>query len=833
MRFPYGGAAMFAPQGGATETFPWRARMFGQRWLGSETRTALRAIVRRPASSAILIFTIGLGIGASTSIFTVVDAVLLRPLPFRDPARLANIWTMEKSGFAHPGVEREVADYWRAESSLFAQVESFVDRSVLYRGGDEPTEVRATFVSRRLFALLGVRAALGRTLLDDDAVASAPNVAVVSHEFWRTKLGGRREALGRAVVLDDRQYLVVGVMPEWFRYPLGNVSMWLPLAPGALTDAEQRQVNLVGRIRDDITADAAKARAKQLGTQLDATSPRPNGWQVGLFFLDRNTVNADVRTALWVLAGAVVCLLLIACANAANILLVRAAARQRELSIRSALGATRATLVRQLVIESLILAGLGGTAGVVLAYWGVDLLLLVVPSEMSFLSYTSIGVDGRVLAFATIASLFTGLLFGVGPALRASRARGTFLIQERSGTSSRGAGTARSVLIVAEVALSLVLLVGAGLFARSFIRLNGVDLGFDANRIVTAEMSISATRYPAAEQRAAVMARYRDQLAALPGVVGVSVSTGAPPRASITFADRVEAEGSPTPIHAEPTIIPFGEGDAAYFSTLGIRLLRGRAFTEEDRRAAAGRVIIDPDLARALWPNAEPVGRRFRLDPDAKWLTVIGVTNDVKLMGPDDAAGKYGLFYPLPLTGRATRYVEFVVRVAGDPGPVVQSIKRAIWAIDPQQPINRVSTARDQLGETVAKPRFLLTLMGVFAGVALGLAVVGIYGVLSHAVAQRTREIGIRVALGAQSRDVMRSILGYGAGLTALGIAIGILLTVAGGGVVRSLLFGIAPLDPAAFALAGVTLVGAALLACYVPARRATRVDPLVAVRAE
>ncbi|HEX6051970.1 MAG TPA: ABC transporter permease [Gemmatimonadaceae bacterium] len=807
--------------------------MFGQPWLAAEVRTALRAIVRRPATSALLVFTIGLGVGATTSIFTVVDAVLLRPLPFHEPEQLANIWTMEKNGFAHPGVAREVADRWSGDSSLFAQVESFVDRSMLYRGADEPTEVRATFVSRGLFSLLGVRADIGRTTLDEDMVAAAPDVAVVSDEFWRTRLGADRGAIGRAIVLDGRQYLVIGVMPSWFRYPLGRVSMWLPMKPGALTANEQRQVNLVGRIRGGVTPAAAQERVRQLSARLDETSPRPNGWAVGLFFLGHNMVNADVRTGLWVLSGAVLCLLLIACANAANVLLVRTTARQRELSIRSALGATRAALVRQLLVESAVLALLGGAAGVLAAYWGVDLLLMIVPDELSFLTYSSIGVDGRVLAFAVVASIATGLLFGVGPALRASRARGTFLVQERSGTSSRGANRMRGALIVAEVALSLALLVGASLFARSFARLNGVDPGFDANSIISAQLSISATRYPTPEQRSVVIEAYRDRLRAIPGIVGVAVSTGLPPRTGITFADAVEAEGGAGPLNAETITIPFAEADTAYFATLGIQLVRGRAFTSEDRRASDSRVIIDPDLARALWPTADPIGRRLRLSPDGKWHTVVGVAEDVKLMGPDDAAGKYGIYFALPTIGRATRFVEFVLRTSGDPARLIEPVKRAVWSLDPQQPIQDVATARERMADALAKPRFLLTLMGVFAGVALGLAAVGVYGVLSSAVAQRTREIGIRMALGAQTADVLRAVLGHGLTLIALGTVLGVSITAAGGRVVRSLLFGVEPLDPMAYAIAAATLVVAAVAACYIPARRATRVDPMVAVRAD
>ncbi|HUQ80299.1 MAG TPA: ABC transporter permease [Gemmatimonadaceae bacterium] len=806
--------------------------MPGTPMLGSELRTALRAVFRRPASSLVLIVTIALGIGATTAIFTVVDAVLLRPRPFHEPQRLANIWTLEKNGFSHPGVEREVADYWRDRGGVFSQVESYKDRSMLFSGSSEPSNVRATFVSRGFFALLGVKAAVGRTILADDVTPSAPNVAVVSSDFWRASLGSRADAIGRPIVLDGVPYLVIGVMPEWFRYPLGEVSMWLPLKPGAMKESDAKYVNLVGRIRSGITPDVAQQRIRQLTAQLESSAPRAGGWSVALFFLDKTSVNADVKKTLWVLTGAVLCLLLVACANAANVLLVRATARSRELAIRSALGATRAALVRQLVIESLVLAGIGGVAGVAIAYWGVGLLLLIVPKEMSFFTYTGITVDARVLAFATIASIVTGLLFGVGPAVRASRTRGPLVGNDRSGTATRSTSTVRGLLIVAEVAVSLVLLAGAGLFARSFMALNGVNPGFEAERLLTAELSVPASRYPTAEQRATVLAAYLDRLRTIPGVTSASLSLGLPPRSGITFAERLQAEGASNPLSTKMLTIPFTNTDTAFFSTLGIRVVRGRSFTDEDRRTTEKRAIIDTDLARALWPNADAIGRRFRLGEEDPWVTVVGVTNDVKMAGPDDALGKYAIYYPIPSQPRGS-YVEFAIRTAGDPRLSIETVRRAIWSVDSQQPITSVATARERLGDALAKPRFLLTLMGVFAGVALALAVIGLYGVLSHTVAQRTREIGIRMALGAQLGAVLRAVIGHGASLTVIGVLIGLALTAAGGRVVRSLLFGVAPLDIAALAVSGLTLTAAALVASYIPARRATRVDPLVALRSD
>ena len=381
--------------------------------------------------------------------------------------------------------------------------------------------------------------------------------------------------------------------------------------------------------------------------------------------------------------------------------------------------------------------------------------------------------------------------------------------------------------------MSLALLAGAALFARSFMQLAGVNAGFDVDRVLAAQMTISAARYSTPEQRLAILNAYRDRLKLVRGVTNVSLSLGVPPQAGVTLAERLEAEGASSPVSTDMITIPFMQADPAYFATLGIRVLRGRALTEEDRRAVDKRVVIDPELARVLWPNADALGRRFRLGPDDDWMTVVGIATDVKLVGPDDAEGKYGIYYPFPLRPRSAPYVEIVMRSAGDPRGLVEHVKRAIWAVDAQQPITAVSTAREMMAGAVAKPRFLLTLMGVFAAVALVLAVVGLYGVLSHAVAQRTREIGIRMALGAQPAHVLRSVLGYGGALTALGVLIGVALAAVGGRVIRSRLFGVAPLDPVALVAAGGTLAVFALIACYVPARRATKVDPLVALRSE
>lgn len=791
----------------------------------------LRPLIRRPGASTVLVATMALGIGATTAVFSVLDAVLLRPAPYPDPEQLVELWSRDRDGSAFPRLDAERAAAWTPQATLFSRVEQFTDRSMLVTGVAEPEEVRAVFVSPGLFPMLGFRPSAGRSLVPDDARPEAPPVAIVSEDFRRRHLAGQNLADGPVIQLDDRSYTVVGTAPASFRYPRGVVAIWLPARSGA---APEQPAQYVARLQPGITPASARMLFDSLAARIDRESPRPEGWGVAPIFLSAPMVNADVRTSLWVLAGAAVCVLLIACVNTANLLLVQATTRQRELGIRGALGASRGDLVRQLLLETTVLAAAAAALGIALAYWSVDLIALILPSELSIFASADLRVEVRSLFFALAAALVTWLVCGVGPALHASRARARLVAADRTGTGSRGARQLRNALVIAEMSLSLMLLAGAGLFLRSLMNLMAVDPGFEAGRVVTAEIRTPAIRFPTPEARAALLDELQRRLRLVPGVTGVTFATGLPPQSSITFASRLEAEGSDAPAHAAELVVPFAEVDTAFFGTLGVPILRGRAFTREELTDGTRRVaVIDPQLANALWPQQDPIGRRFRLNPGRPWTTVIGVAGDVKLMGPDDRQFRYELYYPRPVLGRATHSLSIAVRTAGDPRSMVRPIREALREANPDLPVARVSSAAAQFAEANAKPRFVLVLLTTFAGVAVTLAVIGIYGVLSYSVAQRTREIGIRMALGARGADVLRSVLREGAVLSIAAAALGLWGVLATGRLARSLLFGVTPADPGVLAVAASLLVAVSLAAVSVPARRASRVSPVRAIEPE
>lgn len=788
----------------------------------------LRPIFRRPGASAVLVATMALGIGATTAVFSVLDAVLLRPAPYPDPEQLAELWSRDRDGSAFPRLDAERAAAWTRQTSLFSRVEQFVDRSMLVTGVAEPEEVRAVFVSPGLFHMLGFTPSEGRALVPDDARPDAPLVAIVSEAFRRRHLADQDLSQGPVIQLDDQTYTVVGTAPASFRYPRGLVAIWLPWRDAAVS---AQPAHYVARLQPGMTPASARTLFDSLAARLDREAPRPEGWGVAPMFLSTPMVNADVRTSLWVLAGAAICVLLIACVNTANLLLVQATTRQRELGIRGALGATRGHLVRQLLAETTILAAVAAALGIALAYWSVDLIALILPSELSVFANAHPRVETRSLIFALVAALATWLLCGVGPALHASRARARLVAAERAGSGSRGARQVRNVLVIAEMSLSLVLLAGAGLFLRSLMNLMAVDPGFDAERLVTAEIRTPAVRFPTPESRAALLDDIERHLRLIPGVTGVTFATGLPPQSAITFASRLEAEGSDAPAHAGELIVPFAEADTAFFGTLGVPLLRGRAFTREELTDATRRVaVIDPHLADALWPQQDPIGRRFRLNPGRPWTTVIGVAGDVKLMGPDDRQYRYELYYPRPLLGRATHSLSIAVRTMRDPRAVVLPVREALRNANPDLPVTRVSPAETQFAEANAKPRFVLVLLSIFAGVAVALAVIGIYGVLSYSVAQRTREIGIRMALGARAVDVLNTVLREGAALAIVATGLGLWGVLATGRLAGSLLFGVTPADPGVLAAAAGLLILASLVAVLAPARRASRISPLRAI---
>jgi putative ABC transport system permease protein len=794
----------------------------------SELRRAVRSVLRRPAMSASLVLTMALGIGATTAVFSVLDATLLHGARFPKADELVELWTLEPGGFSHSQIDVERVAAWTSQTALFARVERYANKSMLASGGDEPKDIRAVVVSPGLLPMIGVPPSRGRGFSADDATADAPNVAIVSAEFYQQYLGGRSLEEHPVVRLDDRPYTVIGVMPQTFRFPRGVVSAWLPLRSG--DPVRPRDFNYVARLQPGLTHAVTVERFAAYSKQLAAATPRKEGWAVMPMFVDQSRISKNARTGLWIIAGAVLCVLLVACVNTANLLLVQGTARQRELAIRGALGATRVRLVRQLLTEAALLALPAIGVGVGVAYWAVHSLVAIMPAELTRFSANPVRVDARVLGFSILAGMATWLLCGMGPALQASRARASLASGQRMSTAGRGMRRVRNGLVIAELALSLVLLAGAGLFMRSLSNLLAVDPGFDAAHTMLATLSIPTIRYSTAEQRDALVAEIDRAVRALPGVGNVTFSSGLPPNAGIMFGSRLEAERSAVPVKTGGVVIPYSEIDTAFFSTLRVPLLRGRAFTAADMTHDEHLAIVSADLARALWASGDPIGQRFRLDPDDKWMTVVGVSANLKLMGADDRSNPYSVLAPRIASPRPTRNLAMAVSTAGDPAASVAAVTRAIRSVSPAMPLTDVGSAAAEFANANVQPKFVLVLMSAFAGLALVLAVVGVYGVLSYSVAQRTREIGIRMALGARASDIVAAMFREGAAIalggTAIGLA-GVLLTAR---LATKLLFGVAPTDAMVLATVSGVLVAAAIVAMLAPAMRASRVSPLVAM---
>lgn len=813
-----------------------RTNMIADLW--RDLRYAIRTLGKNPGFALTVVATLALGIGLNTAVYSVVDAVLFRPLPFVEPDRLVEIWQQEtKRDYAYPGLRWEAFQEWRGQTNLFAQVEAYSQNSYTLTGGKEPETVSAPAVTPGLFAMLGVNPKLGRPFTNQDAEAGNEHVILVGDSFWKSHLGGSPDALGKTLTLNDRRYTVVGVMPPKFKFPYGKFQLWVPL-PLTPTDDQKRprRFNAVARLKGETALPTVQAAVTAASTQLDKDRPDSRGWGAKLSRLDARRVNPGPRRALLVLLGAVGFVLLLACANAANLLLARAANRQGEIAIRLALGAGRERLIRQLLTESLLLAALAGALGVALAWLGVDSLVKWVPDELTFLSVNEISLERRVLFFSLAITLLTGLVCGLLPALKASRPDVQNALKGASGraTADRAQNRLRHTLVVVEVALSLVLLIGAGLMMRSFLHLSSVPPGFEPKNLIAATLSLPSQRYSTLAQEEEFFSRLNTTLAATPGIESVTAAAGVPPRGGgITFDLAVEIEGRP-PEPADPKmVLPFSHIDPAYFQTLRIPLLQGRSFGVEDTVNAPPAMIINEKMARRYWPNENPVGQRIRFSKDGKWKTVVGVVGEVNLGKPGDGFSDMEIYYPWSQETRRPGQRTLIVRTSTDASQMIASVKSAIWALDKDQPIYQINLVENLLSEALAEPRFYLLLLGCFAGFTLLLVALGIYGVMAYAVTQRTHEIGIRLALGADQTQVLKLMLKRGLGLALLGVALGIGAALGLSRLMAAFLFGVPATDPATFAAIAVLLLTVSLLACYLPARRASKVDPLAALRSE
>jgi putative ABC transport system permease protein len=785
-----------------------------------DLRYGTRSLLRSRAFTLLAVLTLALGIGANTAIFSLVNGVLLQPLPYPEADRL----------FITPVSLPDFSDVREAARSFEDMAVWGTNRYSLGSDGAAPEPALGAVVSSRFFPMLG-SAALGRTFGDDD---QRQKVAVIGHGLWQRRFGGDRAVLGRAIRLAGEPYTVIGVMPPAFQFPSGQFEVWVPLeaaltaTPAQVTSRSLRIFRALGRLRGDVTLGQAQAELDAIAQRLAALYPATNAG--GRFELQSvyDRLVGPVRPALLVLLGIVTLVLLIACANVANLLLVRARAREREIAIRAALGAGRGRVVRQLLTESVLLALAGGALGVLLARWAID-ALPALSADIPRLA--AVRVDPFVLAFTAAVSATTGILFGLAPAWQVARASTAEGLREGGRGSAGGprARRLRAALATSEVALALVVLVGAGLLVKSLVRLLTVETGFVADHLLTAHVPfVGGARTPA--QRAALSAGVMEALGRIPGVQAAGGATGLPPvtpqRATNFVAEGPEA----TP---EPQRAFFVAATPGYFRALGAPVLDGRAFDERDVDGAPEVVVINRSLARRLFGGASPIGRRLRLvngEYPEGWRTIVGVVGDIRYAGLDDA-GEACIYTPFAQTPFFWNYL--MVRTTGPPLSVAGAVRAAVASVDPTLEVADLKAMEDVMGESVSAPRFNVVLASAFAALALLLSAVGIYGVISYAAGQRTREIGVRMALGATRGDVLRLVAGEGLRLAAAGVAIGLVGAAASSRMWQRLLFEVAPHDPATYALCGALLLALALLACAVPAWRASRLAPMAALRSE
>ncbi|HEX8501472.1 MAG TPA: ABC transporter permease [Pyrinomonadaceae bacterium] len=796
-----------------------------------DVRFGARSLWRRPGFTLVAVVTLALGVGANTAIFSVVNAVLLKPLPLKEAERLVLVYeTTAQTPRDYVSVPN-LEDY-RAGARSFEGFATFVPQSVnLTGGGSEPERVVGAFVTSSFFPVVGVEPRLGRALLPEDDAQGGGRVAVLGHALWRNRFGADASVVGKTLVFNGEPYEVVGVMPEGFRYPLIAPDVLLPAQkwPNYKVARSAHTCWVVGRLRDGVTRETAEGELRAVARRLEEAYPEDNrGRGVEVVGLHDDVVE-DIRPALLILAGAVGFILLIACANIANLLLARGASRQREMALRSALGASRARLLRQLLTETLLLALAGGAVGILLAQWGVDALLALNPADLP--APEGVGLDARVLAFSLGLSALAGFIFGVVPALQLSKADLSASLKEGGRGAGEGARRSRlrGAFVVSQVALSLVLLVGAGLLINSFYRLLSVSPGFDPRNLLTMEYRLPKNRYPEGAQQWKFHRDVVERVSRVPGVESAAVVRGLPfsgNGASVTYAvpDRPAPPRGQEPKTLENAI------DPNYLRTVGLPLLRGRNFTEQDAPGSPPVVLVNRLMAEQLWPGEDPLGKQLQF-PEAKvTASVVGVVGDAKQfdIGEPQRPQVY-----TPYAQNPHIFGTLVVRSRVEPLGLAKSVKEAVWSVDPEQPVWKVRTVEYLLALNVADRRFVLWLMTCFAGLAVLLTALGIYGVVSYTVAQRTHEIGVRMALGAEARDVLRMVLGRGMRLALAGVGVGLAAAFAVTRLMSGLLYGVSAADPVTYAAVSLLLAAVALVACYIPARRATRVDPLVALRYE
>jgi predicted permease len=793
-----------------------------------DLRFSLRSLLRRPAFTIVAALTLAFGIGANTAIFSVVDAVLIRSMPYRNPDQLMLVWGSQGS-VGGQGVS--YADYvdWRARNHTFSEMGALRGQSVNLTGGETPERVIGSFVSASFFRVIDAKLAQGRAFTDAETeLATKAPVAILSDDGWRSRFGARADIVGKNVMINGTAFTVIGILAPHTPIPLGVPDIMLPVGyyPNANgLERGVRGIGVAGRLRPGVTIEAARRDLAAVSRQLEQEYPATNaGIGADVVSLKEYLVG-NVRQPLYIMLGAVLVVLLIACANVANLQLARGASRRRELSVRAALGAARGRIAQQLLTESVVLSLLGGVAGLGLAAMLVKVLVALIGSQLP-IDPATIGLDVPVLLFALGVAVGTGLLFGVAPAWQASRADLNDTLRSRSGGAVNA--RTRNTLVVVQLALSLALLASAGLLTRSLMALQRVDPGYDPHNLLTAQFRLAAIKYDAPAKIENMFEQTVAQLRAIPGVESAALVRTSPLSQG--------PESYPITIDGKPPVKPGDEPQMqinnitpAYFATMRIPVLAGRDVAPADRTGAPRVMLVNKAFAEATWPGQSALGKRVRFT-DNDWWTVIGVVGDVKVVSLNEKTALQGY---VPHAQRPQIFTSIVVRTKGDPLRSAQAVREAIWRVDRDQPIWRFRSMEQDIDAVMGGNRSIMWLTAMFAVVALLVAVVGIYGVLSYTMSQRTQEVGIRIALGADSRSVTRLVLAEGARLVGVAVAAGLVTSALAARLLRSQLYGVQPNDLTTFAVVTLTLSTVAILACYIPARRAARVDPMVALRAD
>jgi putative ABC transport system permease protein len=811
--------------------------------LRQDLRYGARMLLKKPGFTIAAVLTLALGIGGNAAIFGLVNSILLRPLPYRQPERLYTIWEfIPKLRDRFPSLPVSARHYleWREQSIFFEQIAVVSPSSMNLTDAGEPERLGAARVSANFFSMVGVDPQLGRAFVEGEDKPQAQPVAVISDSLWRRRFDNDLSVIGRSITIDGKRFTVVGVMPRNFPFPRGKelhqfvnfeqrTDLFLPLVfkPEELSELGSFNYAVIARLKNGSTPDQAQAEISAIQSRIAQRTPELEDLSAFLLPL-QETLVGNVRQGLTLMLAAVGFVLLIVCVNLANLMLSRAPLRRREFAIRIALGATRARLIAQLLTESLLLALIGGALGVLLAFWGIGALATNIPVDLPRLE--EVRVDGQAVLYAFLISVVTGALFGLWPAIRATKVElnETLKLGGRALTKGTGSGRLSGALIVVEVSLSVLLLVGAGLLLRSFVRVMNVDRGFKAENVLIADLSLSPTRYIEITHRREFYRRLLEQVDSLPGVRASGIASAAP-LAKETSVTVIIAEGAPQVPAVERPLVDRRYVSPGYFKTMDIPLRQGRLFDESDHKQAV--VILSEKIARRLWPGEDPIGKWIREGDSTPVTKIVGVVGDIRssALEKEPSSAMYLPYWQgdlLDLSGMA-----LMVRTDVDSQSIAGVLRDEVHKLDAETPIAEMKTMERVVSESVSRRRFQMFIISVFAGVALLLAAIGIYGVVSYSVTERTNEIGIRLALGAERRDVFRLVLKQGMIPAVTGVFVGLVAAFALARLIRSLLFGVSATDPATLVVIALMLTIVALLACWIPARRATKVDPMIALR--